>query len=108
MANLLNLFADRDNVEVSLLMIGRFRNVEFEISDEINVHIPDFEYKPSSRFLSTLKTTRFIRKAIKEINPNTILSFGEFWNNLVLLSLKGLNYPVYISDRSQPNKNWII
>lgn len=105
MVNLINSFANRDNVEVSLLLIGRFRNVEFEISDEINVHIPDFEYKPSSRFSSTLKTTRFIRKTIKEINPNTILSFGEFWNNLVLLSLKGLNYPVYISDRSQPNKN---
>ena len=105
MANLINSFANREHVEVSLLLIGRFRNVEFEISDKINVYIPDFEYKPSSRFSSTLKTTHFIRKTIKEINPNTILSFGEFWNNLVLLSLKGLNYPVYISDRSQPNKN---
>ena len=105
MANLINSFANREHVEVSLLLIGRFRNVEFEISDKINVYIPVFEYKPSSRFLSTLKTTCFIRKTIKEINPNTILSFGEFWNNLVLLSLKGLNYPVYISDRSQPNKN---
>jgi GalNAc-alpha-(1->4)-GalNAc-alpha-(1->3)-diNAcBac-PP-undecaprenol alpha-1,4-N-acetyl-D-galactosaminyltransferase len=105
MANLLNLFADRDNVEVSLLMIGRFRNVEFEISDEINVHIPDFEFKSKQRFLSTLKTTYFIRKTIKEINPVTILSFGEFWNNMVILSLLGLKHPVYISDRSQPNKN---
>jgi len=105
MANLINSFANREHVEVSLLLIGRFRNVEFQISDKINVYIPYFEYKPSSRLSSTLKTTHFIRKTIKEINPNTILSFGEFWNNLVLLSLKGLNYPVYISDRSQPNKN---
>ena len=27
------------------------------------------------------------------------------WNNLVLLALSGLNYPVYISDRSQPDKD---
>jgi hypothetical protein len=76
MANLINLFANREHVEVSLLLIDRFRNVEFEISDKINVYILDFEYKPSSRFSSTLKTTHFIRKPIKEINPNTILSFG--------------------------------
>jgi GalNAc-alpha-(1->4)-GalNAc-alpha-(1->3)-diNAcBac-PP-undecaprenol alpha-1,4-N-acetyl-D-galactosaminyltransferase len=34
-----------------------------------------------------------------------VLSFGEMWNNLVLLSMLGLKYPTYISDRSQPDKN---
>lgn len=47
----------------------------------------------------------FIRDTIKKINPDSVLSFGEMWNNLVLLSLKGTNFLVYISDRSQPNKN---
>jgi glycosyltransferase involved in cell wall biosynthesis len=105
MTNLLNSFANRDNVEVSLLLIGRFRTVDFDISDKIVVHIPDFEFNPQLRKISTLRTMWFIRKAIRNINPNTILSFGEFWNNMVLLSLLGLKYPVYISDRSQPNKN---
>lgn len=27
------------------------------------------------------------------------------WNNLVLLAVKGLKYPVFVSDRSQPNKD---
>jgi hypothetical protein len=48
---------------------------------------------------------RFLRKKVKNIDPDTILSFGEYWNNLVLLSLYGLKYPVYISDRSQPDKD---
>lgn len=33
------------------------------------------------------------------------MSFGEYWNSLVLLSLLGLNYKVYVSDRSQPDKS---
>lgn len=105
MSGLLNFFAKREGVEVSLLLIGRYRSVDFAISDRIQIHIPDFEFDPERRNLSSLKTMRFIRKAIKEIDPNTILSFGEYWNNLVLLSLSGLKYPVYISDRSEPNKD---
>ncbi|MCZ4319925.1 glycosyltransferase [Aequorivita viscosa] len=105
MVSLLNSFAVRENVEVSLLLIGRYRTVEFEISDKIKIYLPDFEFNPQQRSYSSLKTLRFIRKTIKKINPDTVLSFGECWNNLVLLSLIGLKFPVYISDRSQPNKN---
>ena len=105
MAILLNSFAKKREVEVSLLIIGKSRKIEFEISKKIKVYVPDFEFDPQQRNLSTLRTMRFIRKRINEINPDKILSFGEYWNNLVLLSLYGLKYPVYISDRSQPNKN---
>src|SRR5690554_6343419 len=105
MAILLNSFAKRDQVEVSLVLIVRDRNVSFELVDNIQVYQPNFIFNPQQRNLSTMKTMRFIRKRVKEINPDTILSFGEYWNNLVLLSLYGLKYPVYVSDRSQPNKN---
>lgn len=105
MAILLNFFAENEEVEVSLLIIGKSRHIEFELSNKIKVYVPTFEFDPQQRNSSTLKTMRFIRKRIKEIDPDTILSFGEYWNNLVLLSLYGLKYPVYISDRSQPNKN---
>jgi GalNAc-alpha-(1->4)-GalNAc-alpha-(1->3)-diNAcBac-PP-undecaprenol alpha-1,4-N-acetyl-D-galactosaminyltransferase len=102
MASLLNSFAGRDNVEVSLLLIGRSRTVEFDISNKIKVHTPDFEFNPQQRNISTFITIRFIRKTIKEINPNTILSFGEYSNILVLLSLRGLIYRIFISDMRNP------
>src|SRR5699024_8982886 len=41
----------------------------------------------------------------KLINPDSVLSFGEYWNNLVLLSLYGLSVPIYISDRTKPGKD---
>jgi glycosyltransferase involved in cell wall biosynthesis len=33
------------------------------------------------------------------------LSFGEYWNSFVLLSLFGTPWNVYVSDRSQPDKS---
>jgi glycosyltransferase involved in cell wall biosynthesis len=46
-----------------------------------------------------------LRRKAKEIKPISILSFGEYWNSFVLLSLLGLKIPTYISDRCQPNKS---
>jgi glycosyltransferase involved in cell wall biosynthesis len=36
----------------------------------------------------------------------SILSFGEYWNSFVLLSNMGLNYPIFISDRCSPEKQF--
>ena len=47
----------------------------------------------------------FIRQEISQIQPYSILSFGERFNNLVLLALIGKKYPIYVSDRCQPNKS---
>ncbi|MFT6324986.1 MAG: glycosyltransferase involved in cell wall biosynthesis [Halieaceae bacterium] len=40
-----------------------------------------------------------------KLNADSILSFGEHWNNLVLLAGLGKNFSVFVSDRCQPNKS---
>lgn len=55
--------------------------------------------------MAHLQNTPLLKINCKEINPDTILSFGEVWNNFVLLAMWGLEFPVYISDRSQPGKD---
>lgn len=105
MSILINDFAHRSNVEVHLILIGRKRNIEFELDKRINIHKPNFEFNSKTRNWHTIKTLLFIRQIINKIQPVSILSFGEMWNNLVLLSLFMTRPPVYISDRSQPNKN---
>ncbi|WP_279113939.1 glycosyltransferase, partial [Butyricimonas virosa] len=59
-----------------------------------------------NRMVYTIKTMYYLREEIKKIHPVSILSFGEIFNNLVLLSLWGLHYPIYISDRCRPNKSF--
>lgn len=98
-------FSAKKGVKVHLVLIGKKREIVYSLPSSIRVHLPPFEFDESKRAASTLKTIWFLRKEVKEIDPDTVLSFGEYWNNLVLLALYGLPYPVFISDRSEPGKD---
>ena len=60
------------------------------------------------RVFESIKRLFFIRREIKHIEPDTILSFGTQWNNFVLFSLYGTIFPVYISDRGSPIRKYKI
>jgi GalNAc-alpha-(1->4)-GalNAc-alpha-(1->3)-diNAcBac-PP-undecaprenol alpha-1,4-N-acetyl-D-galactosaminyltransferase len=105
MSELAEYFVLKENTEVHLVLYGITREIFYSVSSEINIHKPDFEFSQGKRIFSSLRTLLFLRKEIKKINPASILSFGEFWNSFVLISLFGLKFPVFISDRCQPDKS---
>jgi GalNAc-alpha-(1->4)-GalNAc-alpha-(1->3)-diNAcBac-PP-undecaprenol alpha-1,4-N-acetyl-D-galactosaminyltransferase len=105
MSELLNYFAASNKYNVHLVLYGIKRDVFYEISNDIVIHRPSFEFDNSKRLLSTIKTNFFLRRTIQKINPIAALSFGERWNNMVLLALLGTKVPLYVSDRSQPDKS---
>ena len=105
MSTLANYFHEQNGTEVHVVLIGRQRLVQYDLEVGIHIHKPTFVFKNSSRTYNTLRTIYFLRKKIKEIDPSSVLSFGEYWNNLVLLSSLGLRMRIFISDRSQPNKD---
>ncbi|MGF1670621.1 MAG: glycosyltransferase [Balneolaceae bacterium] len=105
MTMLANNYSKREDTEVHLVLIGRKRNIEYPLSGKVIIHKPEFEFNNKHRTAHTLRTLSFLRSEVKKIDPDTVLSFGEMWNNLVLLALYGLDYPVYISDRSEPGKD---
>lgn len=104
MSELANYLANLPGTEVHLVLYGRSREIFYDIDERIIVHKPGFRFNNRLRTLSTVKTLLFLRKTVKKINPDTALSLGNLWNNFVLLSLLGVNVPLYISDRSQPGK----
>lgn len=104
MSELATYFAKNDNIEVHLILYGITREVFYKIPASLKVHNPRFEFNDSQRITSTLKTLVFLRQVIKKLQPDTILSFGEYWNSFVLIALFALKYPVFISDRCQPDK----
>lgn len=107
MSELINYFAIRKQDELHLVMYGPGNEkIFFEIPDNIIISRPDYGYSDKRRSVYAAKTLLFIRKAIKRINPDTILSFGEIWNSYVLLALYGLHFPIYVSDRCRPNKSF--
>lgn len=78
----------------------------FEIDRNVHgVIMPQFFYKPNfaSKFLYSIRIILYLRRNVKRINPDSLLSFGEGYNSIVLLSTLGLNYNVFVSDRSSPD-----
>jgi len=105
MSELINYFTAQDKYNVHLVLYGIKRDVFYEISKDTIVYRPEFEFDNANRLKSTLKTMVFLRRTIKKINPVSVLSFGEMWNNMILLSLMGTQIPVFVSDRAQPDKS---
>lgn len=110
---LANYFAETGIVEVYLVSYGISKEKFYPLNEKIKVFAPKFDFNNKRRFYFTLKTMIFLRNTIKQLKPDTILSYGEYWNSFVLLSLSGLSFPIYISDRCQPDKslgklhNWL-
>lgn len=105
MSELAWYFSDKPNLELHIILYGHKRDIFYSVPDNISLHKPDFEFKNSKRFYYSLRTLWFLRWELKSINPDSVLSFGEYWNSFVLIASLGLKFPVFISDRCQPDKN---
>ncbi len=104
-STLLQEFAKCDHLELHLLLYGRKRDIFFVLPDKVKVHRPNFEFDRYPRFMATLKTVHFIRSTLTKLQPDSILNFGERWNNLVLASCVGTGLKILVSDRCQPEKS---
>ena len=100
-----NHIVENKDIEVHIILYGIYRDIFYPLSDKIQIHKPQFKFNNRNRFFSTLRTILFLREKIKFINPISVLSFGEYWDNLVLISTYGVNIPIYIADRSTPLKD---
>ena len=113
MSELVNEFSLDKTLEVNLILYGITREIFYPVPENVKIYKPSFEFKNKYRLFYTLKTLLFLRKQLQKINPDTVLSFGEIWNNFVLIACLGLQLPVFVSDRCQPNKslgkmhNWL-
>ncbi|MBL7905265.1 MAG: glycosyltransferase [Bacteroidales bacterium] len=105
MSVLADYFADREDVETHLVLYGISHEVFFRLPENVILHTPDFVFNNNRRFISTIKTLLFLRRRIRELAPSSVLSYGEYWNSFVLIALFGLKFPVFVSDRCQPDKS---
>jgi len=105
MALFVNEFSKTSYIDVHLILYGNDAPSVYDLSDKVTVHRPSFRFDKRFRFLSTLRRLHFLRSTLGLGNYDAILSFGERWNNFVMLATLGQNIPVYLSDRSSPALN---
>ncbi len=105
MSELAGYFATQRDIEQHLILYGITSEIFYPVPENIIIHKPSFMFNNRWRTFYTLRTLCYLRGTIKKINPKSILSFGEYWNNFLLLSIYGLKYHAFVSDRSQPDKS---
>ena len=105
MAILANEFSRRLGLKVHMIIYGRGRskNKFYALDQKVTLIEPPFEFNDDRRFLNTLRTIHFLRRTVSENQYDLVLSFGERWNNFVMLACYGLDSRFYLSDRSSPN-----
>jgi GalNAc-alpha-(1->4)-GalNAc-alpha-(1->3)-diNAcBac-PP-undecaprenol alpha-1,4-N-acetyl-D-galactosaminyltransferase len=106
MSELTWYFSYKGSIDLYLILYGITREVFYSIPANIEIHKPSFQFNNKWRLIHTIRTLLFIRKTIRKIGPESILSFGEIWNSLVLIASFGLKYPLFISDRCTPEKKF--
>jgi glycosyltransferase involved in cell wall biosynthesis len=106
MSELAMYFCRKDDLEVHLILYGRKPEAFYSIPNNLTIHKPKSVFNNTFRFFASLGRMIYVRVKVKTINPDSVLSFGEYWNSFILLALFGLHYPVYISDRCSPEKKF--
>jgi len=104
MSELSGYFCRKRDKEIHLVMYGVKQEIFYPLPPNLIIHRPDWKFDNKKRKWHTFKRMIYLRQTVKKIQPNTILSFGEYWNSFVLFSLMGLKYPIFVSDRCQPDK----
>jgi glycosyltransferase involved in cell wall biosynthesis len=108
MSELAGFFCQSTNLEVHMVLFGRSPEIFYDVPDNLKIHEPKSVFNNRFRHIYTVGRLFYLRQKVKEINPYSILSFGEYWNSFVLLTLLGLSYPVFISDRCSPEKKFSV
>src|SRR5690554_5572413 len=78
----------------------------YKVNENIKLYFPliNKDISCPRGFFYWLKVLRYLRKTITSIKPDTVFSIPQGYSNLTVFSLLGTNIPVYISERSSPNK----
>jgi GalNAc-alpha-(1->4)-GalNAc-alpha-(1->3)-diNAcBac-PP-undecaprenol alpha-1,4-N-acetyl-D-galactosaminyltransferase len=74
----------------------------FKLNEGISFHEPKFSRQNLNKYYYLFKLMLFIRKTTYKINPDSILSFSEWTNSFVVVSLLASKYPVFVTDRMSP------
>lgn len=98
-------FSFQHYIQVSLITITK-SNIFFDLPQSILIYQPSFKFSHYPRLISIVKTFYFIRKHLKEIKPNKVISFGGKYNSFVILTAAFLSIDIFISDRSIPGKSY--
>jgi GalNAc-alpha-(1->4)-GalNAc-alpha-(1->3)-diNAcBac-PP-undecaprenol alpha-1,4-N-acetyl-D-galactosaminyltransferase len=95
----------KKNYNVSIVCYYN-NEIFYDLEERINIIVPLHNRSAHSTLIYYLKSFSFIRKKIKEINPDIIIGFGDNVNFISILACKSINKSIYVGDMSSPGKEF--
>jgi GalNAc-alpha-(1->4)-GalNAc-alpha-(1->3)-diNAcBac-PP-undecaprenol alpha-1,4-N-acetyl-D-galactosaminyltransferase len=98
-------FLNKKGYEVHIIFLIKLE-IFYNLNKNIICHFPNYGYKKNLIYKITYRINSIfhIRKKLKNINPISVFSLPQGYNNLTLIANLGLKFPVFVSDRSSPTK----
>lgn len=90
------------NHKVYIICLITKQNQAYDLDERIEIISLELSY--SRDMLFKFQVLRNLIKLLKTIKVDTVLSFSEVFNPLAIIASKVAKVPVYISDRSSPNR----
>ena len=107
LSTMANVWAEKGWEVVILTMADPDSRPFYPLADSIEVR-PLHLLKHSDSFLSALSNNihrvRTLRRAIKEVRPDVLISFLDTANALTILATRGLGIPIIIGERTDPSR----
>lgn len=100
MVQLANYFA-QTGVAVEFILLSKKPHF-FTLHPAIDYKEPKFTIDQMSRILFQWRDFWYLRKQLKKLKAQHVLTFGGKYNSFVLLAGLGLKKKIFISDRSRP------
>lgn len=72
----------------------------YRIDPRVKIVEPDFSRETMNKYLYGFRTIGYMRKSLRQINPDVILDF--FFPSFFMVCTAGLRFPRYISIRNNP------
>jgi GalNAc-alpha-(1->4)-GalNAc-alpha-(1->3)-diNAcBac-PP-undecaprenol alpha-1,4-N-acetyl-D-galactosaminyltransferase len=99
--SLANHYASQ-GIIVSIILLFKTDHF-YTLNPLIRLIEPNLLREKHNRYIYALRTIPYLRRSIKLVNPDTMISYGEWFNPFVILATYGLKYPLFITDRMNPD-----
>lgn len=104
-SNLANQFSQ--NNHESILLSSYYRDKEYKLDEKVKrFYLEDYIGKPKSRLYKNLKMIYYIRRVIKNENPDVVVSFTKEPSVRAVMASFSLNTKTIISIRNDPVVNY--
>lgn len=96
-----NLFLNGNTHDRILKLTNR--NNYFSSNSKVEVVEPEFDYKSINQNEGRIKTVIYLCKQFKSWSPDVVLSFGDIYNSISIISSFGFRIPVFVLNSMNPN-----